>query len=816
MTLQRPHFTTLFKEKELWLLILVGILYFYRPLFLDETFFFREIHSYLLPQKLFFAESIQNGQLPLWDPYIHGGLPYLTNISHSPLHPFNLLYLALPFFRAFNIIIVFHLVFSCVAAYLLARIVCLGPIPAAIAALLYGFCGYTLSATNIGHQLLVIPLLPCSLMFWHLYLLEQKSRWFMLTIGVCCIRVLSGAPEANIVGMFFLLAWALFYPYPSVRIFRRIVAWSLVGAGTLGAASVQILPALEMMLLSARGDKLGYDVFSYWSLHPQRFPELIIPNFLGYPDTLPFQAYYWGMKAEPSQQLSYIINIYIGITAILLAILGGILPTASPQFPRRIRYALLGVAIGGVTLSFGQFLPGFKLIYQYVPLIGFFRFPIKFLSISIFPMALLAGYAVDVFFSTSPTVIMRTSFRTVMYRIAGILTIISGIVVAITGSFIWSDDFAQWFQQLFFHQSSAIIREGLGKSFIHVSIILGGFTLLSISRIFIRKPWQKWLLICLIATDLLIAGVRLNPTVPTVFFTNTPPLVSLVRKEIGDGRLFRTPNSPNFTLHAPSQDIIWRYRWELETLKKFRAISFHIPIIFHYGLSLAPRRLQQLRANYLFKLPWNRRHALLSTGAVTLILTSEEIGLPGIRKIADVENLSTLPLYLYRNEKASKRLEFITQWHYVQTEEEALAALLQPTYDPRTSVVLEAPEATLFEPIPTMPESPPVVNLDSTTCASSQITIMHSTMNSKEFSVSSDCDGYLVLAEPWYPGWHMTVDGQPVGIWRANYAFSAIFLPAGDHHIERVYRPNSLFIGGALSAISCCLLALVAWKRILP
>jgi len=94
--------------------------------------------------------------------------------------------------------------------------------------------------------------------------------------------------------------------------------------------------------------------------------------------------------------------------------------------------------------------------------------------------------------------------------------------------------------------------------------------------------------------------------------------------------------------------------------------------------------------------------------------------------------------------------------------------------------------------------------------------MMHSTMNSKEFSVSSDCDGYLVLAEPWYPGWHMTVDGQPVGIWRANYAFSAIFLPAGDHHIERVYRPNSLFIGGALSAISCCLLALVAWKRILP
>ena len=38
-------------------------------------------------------------------------------------------------------------------------------------------------------------------------------------------------------------------------------------------------------------------------------------------------------------------------------------------------------------------------------------------------------------------------------------------------------------------------------------------------------------------------------------------------------------------------------------------------------------------------------------------------------------------------------------------------------------------------------------------------------------------EGYLVLADTWYPGWRASVDGRSVPILRANYAFRAVFVP---------------------------------------
>ena len=45
---QQASLTRILKEKELWILVLLGILYFYRPLFLKETFFFRDLFSIFL------------------------------------------------------------------------------------------------------------------------------------------------------------------------------------------------------------------------------------------------------------------------------------------------------------------------------------------------------------------------------------------------------------------------------------------------------------------------------------------------------------------------------------------------------------------------------------------------------------------------------------------------------------------------------------------------------------------------------------------------------------------------------------------------
>lgn len=59
--------------------------------------------------------------------------------------------------------------------------------------------------------------------------------------------------------------------------------------------------------------------------------------------------------------------------------------------------------------------------------------------------------------------------------------------------------------------------------------------------------------------------------------------------------------------------------------------------------------------------------------------------------------------------------------------------------------------------------------------------------------------GYLVLSDMWYPGWQATDNSQPVPILRANLAFRAVPLAAGDHHVLMRYTP---ILQRAASAIS--------------
>jgi uncharacterized membrane protein YfhO len=69
-----------------------------------------------------------------------------------------------------------------------------------------------------------------------------------------------------------------------------------------------------------------------------------------------------------------------------------------------------------------------------------------------------------------------------------------------------------------------------------------------------------------------------------------------------------------------------------------------------------------------------------------------------------------------------------------------------------------------------------------------------------------DAPGYLVVADTWYPGWQATVDGVPTEVLRANYAFRAVWLEAGEHEVEMAYRPTLVPIGGAISLATLTLL----------
>ncbi|HET7768217.1 MAG TPA: YfhO family protein, partial [Chloroflexota bacterium] len=66
-----------------------------------------------------------------------------------------------------------------------------------------------------------------------------------------------------------------------------------------------------------------------------------------------------------------------------------------------------------------------------------------------------------------------------------------------------------------------------------------------------------------------------------------------------------------------------------------------------------------------------------------------------------------------------------------------------------------------------------------------------------------------------YPGWRAYVGGQETPIHRANYIFRSIYVPAGQHTVEFVYRPRSFRLGLliTLAATTATVLALALLAR---
>jgi hypothetical protein len=80
------------------------------------------------------------------------------------------------------------------------------------------------------------------------------------------------------------------------------------------------------------------------------------------------------------------------------------------------------------------------------------------------------------------------------------------------------------------------------------------------------------------------------------------------------------------------------------------------------------------------------------------------------------------------------------------------------------------------------------------------------------FQSEAPAASLVVISQTHYPAWKAYVDGQPARIWRANYAFQALQVPAGRHQVRLIYQDRAFLTGAVLSGLG--LLACAAlWSR---
>jgi len=62
--------------------------------------------------------------------------------------------------------------------------------------------------------------------------------------------------------------------------------------------------------------------------------------------------------------------------------------------------------------------------------------------------------------------------------------------------------------------------------------------------------------------------------------------------------------------------------------------------------------------------------------------------------------------------------------------------------------------------------------------------------------------GIVILADVFYPGWTLTIDGQPAEILRTNRLMRGAAVRAGIHRLVYTYAPHSFRLGGLISLAS--------------
>jgi hypothetical protein len=156
------------------------------------------------------------------------------------------------------------------------------------------------------------------------------------------------------------------------------------------------------------------------------------------------------------------------------------------------------------------------------------------------------------------------------------------------------------------------------------------------------------------------------------------------------------------------------------------------------------------------------------------LVSPREWPLPIVHRNADV--------MFYRNDAAMERAWIVPQAHIAS---DTLTVLADPSFDPRRVVLLESGDVPALEfPV------------------GQSLVVLRDSPNAVTIRAASGFGGFLVLADTFYPGWQATLDGRPVEILRANYAFRAVVLPPGEHTVVFRYEPLSFRVGATISVVT--------------
>jgi hypothetical protein len=321
------------------------------------------------------------------------------------------------------------------------------------------------------------------------------------------------------------------------------------------------------------------------------------------------------------------------------------------------------------------------------------------------------------------------------------------------------------------------------EAFRQAGLIAGALLLWALATLALRGDRQGWRravlaggLIGLTAVDLLTYAPNYNTYVAPAALQPQHPAADAMREGPGGGRMI-APDAPGATF-PPSEAVLYG----LHDVQGYD--SLHLARYEAYWAAGEPALGTGTQANYFNVMlrPQNYTSTLADLLNVAYVTTWSP--LPAVP--SKLEPLYTTGVGVYRNRAALPRA-FVAGGAEVLAAEAIPARVAAPGFDPRRAVLLEQAPPVGFPATPGDPTPPGTA------------TITRYRNLSVDVAAQMDRPGWLVLGDVNYPGWHVTVDGQPAPLYTAYSLLRAVPLAAGTHTVGFTFQPLSVLLGAGVS-----------------
>lgn len=737
-----------------------------------------DLVSFLYPTYRFAASQIHQWTLPLWNPHLYGGAPFISDIQAGFLYPLNfLLFLLWPDFpyQVMQWLAIGHLFWAGLGMYVLLRTWHWRPgQPLSRPAALFGALAFQFSdplLTHLGNLNLIAVLswLPWCLAAYEQALTRRSLRWAGVAALLFAIGTYAGHAQSTFyialaIGLYtlghavgpFLTDDKSVPPAITWREVIRIYITPLLLFYLLGALLTApiVLPAYELTGYTERSSFTYQDTVAF-SLAPTQAIGMLTPGFFGRGPAL-----HWSLWARVETPYAGVATVLFAIGALLLA----------DQATRRRLAPWLGIALVGFATALGIYAIVHGWLTALLPLFGQFRAPARALVLWTLGVAALGSVGVDLIGATlrqpGNTPPGLAIFQTMLQRGALILL---GFILPLA-------------------YLALLLTQENEMAFLRASVAALALTLVAFfwlgSLAILALYWGGWLqrrglavaLAALLFFDLSATGAYtdISPSDPTQGFHH-PELVAFLRKESGPMRI------------DTLTDI--QALWQPDTAA--------LVGLQDVGGIANPLLLESWRT--LWATLGGRQTALYDMLNIHYVIGKDGTPLPEGK--FDLAFDAPGELAVYRNRTPLARAWLVHDIQVVDTPAQVQAALQAAPFDPRQQAILGADQ-----PIPTVAPAIATEQVEITAYSSNQIALR----------VDNSAPGLLVLSELWYPGWQATVNGQSEPILQANGALRAVAVPSGQNTVLLRFTPFSWRLGLAAFGVGGVLFFLLLFLRRRP